>query len=83
MRAFSVPAGIVVNKWDLNPESTEAIDVLARERGLQLRGTASVRRLFTHAQMAGLPVPLFPADPDSLTERIETLWKETKTWIGR
>ncbi len=76
---FRVRAGIVVNKADLNNDATTTIGVLATERGLPLLGTLPYDPLFTDAQRAGLPVPLFQPN-HSLTARLQTLWTAVETW---
>lgn len=81
-RHFSVPARVLVNKWDLNPDLAETIESMARDKGCSLAGRLPYAGEFTQAQLAALPLPLrFPGS--DLVRRIENIWKETETWIGR
>lgn len=50
-RHFSIPASICVNKWDLNPEMTERIEVSARQAGATIAGRIRYDRAVTLAQM--------------------------------
>lgn len=76
---FSVPARVLVNKWDLNPELTEQIETLARSKGCSVAQRLPYTKEFTQSQMAALPIPLrFPGS--ELAHRIEEIWKETQSW---
>lgn len=50
---FKVPGMVVVNKFDLNPEMTVAIERLAQRRNVALLGRVPFDPLFTHAMVAG------------------------------
>ncbi|HQF55669.1 MAG TPA: ATP-binding protein [Fibrobacteria bacterium] len=76
---FSVPARVLVNKWDLNPELTERIETLAQGKGCSVAQRLPYAKEFTQSQMAALPIPLrFPGS--ELAGRIEEIWKETQSW---
>ncbi|HNY32139.1 MAG TPA: ATP-binding protein [Fibrobacteria bacterium] len=76
---FSVPARVLVNKWDLNPELTARIEALAQAKGCSVAQRLPYANEFTHSQMAALPIPLrFPGS--ELARRLEEIWKETLTW---
>ncbi len=53
---FRVPGMVLVNKYDLNPEMTEAIEKRARERNLLLLGRLPFDPLFVKAMVAGKTV---------------------------
>jgi len=70
---FSIPALLIVNKWDINPELTVSIEEEARSRGVAPVGRIPYDRAFTEAQIkgrtlveesAGLPV-----------KNITTIWE--------
>jgi len=50
---FRVPGMVCVNKFDLNPEMTEAIERLAGKRNVALVGRIPFDPVFTHAMVAG------------------------------
>jgi MinD superfamily P-loop ATPase len=50
-RHFQISASVCVNKWDLNPEMTERIETLAREKGAGLTGRIPYDRAVTAAQI--------------------------------
>lgn len=50
---FKVPGMIVVNKFDLNPEMTRAIETSAQKRNVTLVGRIPFDPVFTHSMVAG------------------------------
>jgi MinD superfamily P-loop ATPase len=80
-RHFSVPAGIVVNKWDLNPELTETIEELARQRGLQRFGRLDFDPAFTDAMVQRQAVTNF--DPQGLGKQVAIIWHEIMAAAGQ
>ena len=50
---FRVPGMVLVNKYDLNPEMTEAIEARAKERNLLLLGRIPFDPVFVRAMVAG------------------------------
>ncbi len=50
---FSIPAAIIVNKWDINPDMTVKIEELAAGRGVSPVGRIPYDRAFTEAQIHG------------------------------
>ncbi len=78
-RHFSVPARVLVTKWDLHPGWTERIEAVALDKGCSLAGRLPYAKEFTLAQLASLPIPLrFPGS--ELAGRIEEIWEETLSW---
>jgi MinD superfamily P-loop ATPase len=55
-RHFSVPTAVCVNKWDINPEMTEAIERMAKGAGARLVGRIRYDRAVTAAQLRELAV---------------------------
>lgn len=55
-RHFEVPASVVVNKWDINPEMTRSIEELAGENGADLAGRIRFDRAVTRAMVRGMSV---------------------------
>ncbi len=50
---FKVPAMVCVNKYDLNPNTTTAIEAFAKERGLRSLGRVPFDPVFTKAMVQG------------------------------
>jgi MinD superfamily P-loop ATPase len=55
-RHFSVPTAVCVNKWDINPEMTEAIERMAIGAGARLVGRIRYDSAVTAAQLMELAV---------------------------
>ena len=71
-RHFKVPAGIVVNKWDLNSDMTEKIERLAPERELRLFGRVDFDPAFTDAMVQRQTITTF--QPDGLGKTVAGIW---------
>ena len=53
---FRIPGMVLVNKYDLNPEMTSAIEARARERNLLLLGRMPFDPVFVEAMVGGISV---------------------------
>ena len=63
---FSIPYGVVINKWDLSPETTEKIETWVSGRGVELLGKVPFDRHVVDAVRMAQPVlKLFPDAPAS------------------
>jgi MinD superfamily P-loop ATPase len=71
-RHFKVPAGIVVNKWDLNPDLTTKIEALAPQRELQRFGRVDFDPAFTDAMVQRQTIATF--QPKGLGKQVATVW---------
>lgn len=49
---FGIPTAVCINKWDINPDVTEAIEAGARDKGLVLAGRIDYDPAVTNAQVA-------------------------------
>lgn len=73
---FGIPAGICINKWDINPDMTAKIEAHASGRKLKVFGRISYDSAITQAQIAGQSVVEFG---DSISAReIRTLWSNVE-----
>jgi MinD superfamily P-loop ATPase len=72
-RHFKVPAGIVVNKWDLCPELTETIEAEARQQGLACFGRVAFTPAFTDAMVRRQPITAY--DPQGLGKQVAAIWQ--------
>jgi MinD superfamily P-loop ATPase len=49
---FGIPTAVCINKWNINPDVTEAIEAGARDKGLVLAGKIDYDPAVTYAQVA-------------------------------
>lgn len=77
---FKVPAGIVVNKWDLNPGLTEAIEIKAPERQLRLFGRVGFDPAFTDAMVQHQTITTF--QPQGLGKQVAVVWDRIMTTVN-
>ncbi|MBN2126138.1 MAG: P-loop NTPase [Deltaproteobacteria bacterium] len=71
---FRVPAMVCVNKYDLNPEQTEAIERLAREKGIRVLGRIPFEPLFVKAMVQGRNLIEYGTECEA-QKAIEEIWK--------
>lgn len=72
-RHFEIPALVCVNKWDINPGQTEAIERQAVEQGARVAGRIRYDRAVTDAQMEGRSVAERP--PSGVGSDLRCLWE--------
>jgi len=70
---FKIPAAVCVNKWDINPEITDAIETRARSLDVMVAGRIRYDRAVTADQIQGRSV--VECDSSPATEDIRELWK--------
>lgn len=79
---FNIPAGIIVNKADINPQVTGEISQLAAERGARLLGQLPYDPVFLQAQQAGQTVLEYqPIGRCSM--HIQDIWNNIKIMTGK
>jgi MinD superfamily P-loop ATPase len=69
---FGITSGVVVNKYDLNPDMTEKIKGLSAEYGVEFLGVVPYDKIVTEAQMKKLSVVEFARG--AVTEKIQEIW---------
>lgn len=76
VRHFKIPAALVVNRWDVNPEITERLEKLAEAEGFVPVGRIPRDGSFTEAQKQGLTITEYggPAAA-SLKETANRIWQ--------
>ena len=78
---FNVPAMVSVNKFDLNPDETSAIEDLARSKNLKVLSRIPFDPIFTHSMVQGQN--LFEYDKDSEPGRaIKKIWGSLSDALG-
>jgi len=73
-RHFRVPAGVIVNKADLNEEMTRRIEDAARDAGAEFLGTAPYDIAFTQAQIQRKTLLEYGDTPAA--EAVRSAWKK-------
>ncbi|RLB41062.1 MAG: (4Fe-4S)-binding protein [Deltaproteobacteria bacterium] len=78
---FRVPALLCVNKFDLNPTATEAIEALAKAKGVHLMGRIPFDPLFTKAMVQGKSIIEFDGNSHS-ANRVRDVWSQVSEFLG-
>ena len=76
-RHFEIPAMVCINKWDLNPQIADAIESLARKRGLQLAGRVCYDHAVTEAQIRKQAVVEYQTN--GCSQDIRDVWRSVET----
>ncbi len=77
---FSIPTGICINKWDLNPEISDSITKWGQETGNPVIGRIRFDERTTYAQVAG--VPLVDFTTEGAAEDIRQLWDAVRGFVA-
>ena len=72
IKHFGIESGVVVNKYDLNPELTKEIEKLAEKYNANFLGTIPYGKEVTEAQMRKLSVVEYTKTP--VTDSINEIW---------
>lgn len=70
---FGIPAGVLVNKADINPLIAARIEEFSRASGRDVLGRIPADPAFNRAQIAGVPV--LAAAGEQLRRNLENLWQ--------
>ncbi len=70
---FKVSAMICINKWDLHPELSDEIELLARERDIEVLGKIPFDPMVIDCQIQGVPVT--SSETSIASYSIRNLWK--------
>jgi MinD superfamily P-loop ATPase len=69
---FKIPAGVIINKCDLNQEQAEGIEAYCEEHQLSFIGKLPHLTAFTEAMIQGLTITEFSSN--GVRESIKTIW---------
>ncbi|MDO9513693.1 MAG: 4Fe-4S binding protein [Elusimicrobiota bacterium] len=75
VKHFSLKAGVVVNKSDLNPQQTSGIFKLTEKYGQDILGEIPYDSNITEAQIKGLALPEYAPDSQA-AKKISELWRK-------
>ncbi|MBN2534706.1 MAG: P-loop NTPase [Spirochaetales bacterium] len=73
---FKIKSGIIVNKYDLNPEKSEEIKEIAEKSGSDFLGEIPYDKAMTKAQMEGISVIEYT--DNEMTKQIRNIWENIK-----
>ena len=79
IRHFRISSGLVINKWDLNPQRSGEIETLCEEQRVELLGKIPFSRRVVES--LSLMKPYVEIGKDDVAETIRDIWKtiESKT----
>ncbi len=75
-KQFKVPVQLVVNKWDINPSVTEAIEKVCQENGVLVAGRLPFDRVIIDTVIAGKTI--IEGESQSLKDEIVRIWESLK-----
>lgn len=79
---FHVPAGVVINKADLNPRRANEIDAFCDQRGVPVFGRIPYDPIVTEAMVHGLPVSAYEnANATAVAGSLEDVWVRTRAGL--
>lgn len=73
---FRIPVAVIINKWDLNPDQTRAIEDLCASKGLNLAGRLTYDPAFTEAMVQRQVVTEFQSD--GAAAGVREVWERIK-----
>lgn len=74
---FNIPAGVIINKADINPEVTEQIKEFAQNRNTALLGQLPYDRAFIQAQQEGQTILEYQPECE-ISQTIIAIWNQIK-----
>jgi MinD superfamily P-loop ATPase len=80
MPPFSGPARVCVNKWDINPENTRAIEEFARDEGSPVIGRIPFDPVTTRAMVAQKTVIEYT--DGIVAGEIKKMWRTLELFLG-
>lgn len=75
-KRLGIPSMVCVNKWDINPDVSQAILEFARKQGIQSAGCVRYDKAVTGAQRSGMALPEFVCT--GITEDIKEVWNKVE-----
>jgi MinD superfamily P-loop ATPase len=80
IRHFNLPFAVCINKWDLNPSSTAAIEAQARDQGAVAVGRVRYDQGTTAAMMAQQTVVEYASE--GVAHDVRELWSRLRPVLG-
>ncbi len=73
-RHFRIPAGLVINKWDINPERSREIEALCADEGVRLLGRIPFSKRVAESLIRA--VPYVETAEDEVAAAIRSAWEK-------
>jgi MinD superfamily P-loop ATPase len=77
---FRIPTAVCINKYDINPQITEAIEKSAGEKNVRVTGKIAYDVAVTKAQIAAKTIVEYSSD--GLKDQIVSLWDSVLKMLG-
>ena len=78
---FGIPGILCVNKWDLNPDQADVIEVSVQKKGMSITERIPFDPLFTESMILGKTI--FEHDPKSSTCRtVNRVWEQINLFLN-
>ncbi|NIV38630.1 MAG: (4Fe-4S)-binding protein, partial [Anaerolineae bacterium] len=77
---FRVPALVCINKADLNPVRTTAIEAYCTDQGIEVVGKLPYDTVVTEAMVQGQPVTAYQPD-GVMTAALHRAWNRIQSWL--
>lgn len=74
---FKIPAGIIINKADINPQLSRQIKAFAQEQNTDILGQLPYDNVFVQAQQAGQTILEYRPDSE-MSQHVKRIWKKIK-----
>ncbi|MBW2195538.1 MAG: (4Fe-4S)-binding protein, partial [Deltaproteobacteria bacterium] len=75
---FKVPAMVCVNKFDLNPEQTQAIEDMVKKKNMTFLGKIPFDPAFTKSMVQGKTITEYDRDSE-VNRAVEDVWNKIVT----
>jgi len=75
-RHFKIPACVCVNKFDLNEELTEEVEIFCEQNSIEIVGKIPYNKVFTEAMIKKLTIVEY--SDDFVSKEIKNMWKKLK-----
>ncbi|MFP4047745.1 MAG: hypothetical protein ACLFT4_08325, partial [Bacteroidales bacterium] len=79
VQTFKINAGIIINKYDLNPGKSSEIENYIKENNMDYLGKFNYNEKFTESMTQGMTVVEFDED---LHKEMSSLWETIKNIIN-
>lgn len=78
---FRVPAMVCVNKFDINPDQTQAIEAFAAQRGIDLLGRVPFDPVFTKSMIQGKTIFEYNTESE-VGSAVKQIWEKVKETLS-
>jgi MinD superfamily P-loop ATPase len=80
VKHFGVPALVCINKADLNPTHTTAIEAYCAAEGIEVVGRLPYDTVVTEAMLHGQPVTAYRPAGD-MAKAVRETWEHVRAWL--